>query len=227
MQSAETKTEQHVLIILDQSGSMESRRSEVIDAFNQYLAELKADSERDQLPTVVSLVTFSDHAQCLMEQKEIERVRPLTKSVYRPQGSTALLDAVCESVTQYRASLGQGNLFRRPMHAPSVLVLVLTDGEENASQRHTYDQAASLIRDCEQLGNWTFAYVGATPEAWTGRESNLFQNRHDARDQTMHEMMRDLNQSTRKMRRIMVEEKLFQCRDLFEKDARDERPPAP
>jgi len=160
------KSEHHILFILDRSGSMEPRRADVIGGFNQFIQQLR-DDQHAEMETFVSLVQFDDTSETIFSRLPIAEVRPITNRTYRPRGSTALLDTVYESVTAYRASIGQGAFGNTKLsEAPAVQVVVFTDGAENASRLYRADQVAQLLAECEALGNWTFVYIGAHSDAW-------------------------------------------------------------
>ena len=46
-----------------------------------------------------------------------------------------------------------------------LVVVIVTDGYENASKSYTHSQVASLIQELELTGKWTFSYIGATLDA--------------------------------------------------------------
>jgi hypothetical protein len=75
---------------------------------------------------------------------------------------TALLDAVGRSVVKTRAyleTLGDD----RPS---DVIMVILTDGMENASQRWTARQVFDLITEPEDSG-WQFVFLGANQDSWS------------------------------------------------------------
>jgi hypothetical protein len=47
-----------------------------------------------------------------------------------------------------------------------VLCVVMTDGEENSSRETTGEQVKQIIGSRETQGDWTFVYIGASPDAW-------------------------------------------------------------
>jgi hypothetical protein len=89
----------------------------------------------------------------------LEHVPSLARTGYRPDGGTALLDAIAQTVisTDERlARAGRGD--------DKVLVAVLTDGRENASREHTISSLAALIARYQARPNWTFAFLCAAHE---------------------------------------------------------------
>ena len=51
---------------------------------------------------------------------------------------------------------------------PAILCVIITDGHENASQEFSLETIKKLISEKEEQGNWTFVYLGADLEAWSG-----------------------------------------------------------
>jgi Mg-chelatase subunit ChlD len=195
--------DQHIITILDRSGSMASRAEDTIGSYNTMLEELQSQAEADGVATIMTLVTFADHHSIVFGPTPVAEVRRLDRRSYRPSGSTALLDAVYENVTRYRDSIGQGTFGTVSLEdAPAVLVVVITDGEENASRRATWEQVQQLITACEALGNWTFTYIGAHRGAWAQARGMRvkFGNVLDASGMTTPEMMTHLRDGLRKNR---------------------------
>jgi uncharacterized protein YegL len=48
----------------------------------------------------------------------------------------------------------------------TVVCIIMTDGQENASSRFTKADIQGKIVRREQAGNWTFVYLGANQDAW-------------------------------------------------------------
>ncbi len=154
----------HILFILDESGSMQSSQTDVIAGFNEYILDLAADGRRNGWDSVVSLVKFHTYSSTAFWKLPVEEVPRLTTKTYRPDHSTALLDAIHEHVGRYARELeGQGD--------PPVLVLIFTDGAENSSRKANWKQVTDLIAELGARENWTFAYMGAHLDAWDQGQS--------------------------------------------------------
>lgn len=157
-----------IAVLLDETGSMESCRDAAIEGFNAWLAEQKGNPDTaDAPPATLTLVKFSDRPDLPMcrlvcEGAPLDAVRPLDRETYTPAGGTPLLDAVG------RAIMWMDRLRPQPAR---VLVVILTDGEENASREFTRAQIQDLIRAHEATGYWTFAYLGANQDAWVAGEA--------------------------------------------------------
>ena len=80
---------------------------------------------------------------------------------YRPNGMTALLDAIGESVKQIKKQY-QVDIENDLV---SVVVIILTDGMENASRIYKYHQIAKMIEELEETDKWIFSFLGADIDA--------------------------------------------------------------
>ena len=76
---------------------------------------------------------------------------------YTPNGSTALYDAIGEAVMSLKARAG--NEFENDQ--ASAVVIILTDGYENASKLFSIKNVRNMIRELEDTGKWTFSFLGA------------------------------------------------------------------
>lgn len=145
-------------VILDASGSMEVQASDVVGGFNRFLEDQKAGPDPCRMiMTMFNTVCVSRPAAPIAD------VPPLTKATYVPAGGTALLDAIAQSVALAdHAKLADER----------VLVLVITDGMENASKETTIEQTKALIEEREKRGDWTFTYLGVGIEKFA-KESGV------------------------------------------------------
>jgi len=159
-----------IAVLLDETGSMESCRDAAIEGFNAWLTEQKrtpGTAGAPPTPTTLTLVKFSDRPDLPMcrlvcEDAPLDDVRPLNRETYTPEGGTPLLDAVGRTI------MWMDRLQPKPAR---VLVVILTDGEENASREFKPAQIQDLIRAHEATGCWTFAYLGANQDAWAVGEA--------------------------------------------------------
>ena len=75
---------------------------------------------------------------------------------------TALLDATGRLITDAGAALSALPENQRP---GTVVVAIMTDGQENASREWTHAAVKALIEHQEQTYNWQFLYMGADQDA--------------------------------------------------------------
>jgi hypothetical protein len=149
-------------LILDKSGSMTSCIEQTVDGVNQQIRRIKEVAERfPEQELITSLTLFNNHITPVWTRIMPERLREITFSDYRPSGSTALLDAIGSTTDDIQRFAGS----ELDADEASVVVVIITDGHENSSVKFTHDNVASLIRELELTGKWTFSYIGATLDA--------------------------------------------------------------
>lgn len=145
----------HVVAIVDRSGSMQTIRDDTIGGFNAFI-----DKQRTQPgDSTVSLYQFDDHYEVVYTGQPIAQVPGL---VLEPRGSTALLDAVGRTITSTRSHLASLPEAERP---GTVVVVIMTDGMENASREYTFEAIRQLIEAQEKADGWTFLFMGADQDA--------------------------------------------------------------
>lgn len=152
----------NIIVVLDESGSMEPLVKDTVGGYNTFLAEQRSMGLPNDRWT---LITFNDMSKVRLANVPLMDVPHLTPETYRPSGNTALLDALADAIT----SAPDEPYLRH-------LVLVQTDGEENSSVRITTDNLRKLISDKERAGNWTFVYMGAGVDAF--KEASKYSSVH-------------------------------------------------
>ena len=154
-----TKSKQITLVnfILDGSGSMGTCYNDTLGSFNTYVETLKKDEGNYHF----SLTIFNYKSNIIYTNKKIEDVPVLDKTVYIPSGGTALFDSIGSTVTAVDESLAKKKTKNK------VLVIILTDGEENCSKEYNKTKITEVIKEHESRGNWTFVYLGANQDAFT------------------------------------------------------------
>ena len=147
-----------MVFILDRSGSMGGLESDTIGGFNSMLGEQQAvDGE-----AVVTTVLFDDRYELLHDRIDIKSVAPLSSKEYTVRGSTALLDAVGETIDKIR--LAQKNT-AEDYQAEKVMFVIITDGLENASHKYSADQVKAQIEHQKRKYGWEFIFMGANMDA--------------------------------------------------------------
>ncbi len=166
-----------VAICLDESGSMNSIAEATMSAFNEYIESLYAEALRDAKDGTdfyVTLTQFSDlltsplgrnaaKARVKYEALPLHRVPELTEHDYRPNGNTPLYDAIGHTIRSAE-QWQEAQLGRR------VLLVIQTDGYENASRDFTRGDIVQLIQRHENQGSWTALFLGAGIDAWASAQ---------------------------------------------------------
>jgi len=152
-QGNDTFTE--IVCVIDRSGSMDTVKSDAIGGFNAFL------KEQQNLPgeAAMTIVMFDHEYLVPYLSVPIQNVKPLDENSYVPRGNTALNDAIGRAVSELKC--------RNPKKA---IIMILTDGHENASNEFNKCTIKEMIGDCERRG-WFVAYLSATLEAFDDARS--------------------------------------------------------
>lgn len=145
----------HNLIILDESGSMESIRKYIINGFNELVQTIKGiEKEYPDQEHFISLISFNGLGQKILHFLDpVSKLELINDRRYNPSSSTPLYDTMGYAFAKLRKALENQSAY-------NVLVTILTDGEENASKEFTGYAIKKLVE--ELVGNnWTFTYIGA------------------------------------------------------------------
>ena len=149
------KTRIFNLIIIDESGSMQSIKRAAIDSVNETIQTIRsAEQKHPEQEHYVSLVSFNDDVKTIYDCVEVEQVKEINDETYQPSCCTALYDAMGISLSKLR---------KRVAESDKVLVTVVTDGYENASKEYSGKAIKALVDELKAKG-WVFAYIGANQD---------------------------------------------------------------
>ncbi len=140
------------LLVVDESGSMSVIRSQALAGINETLATIqKMQKAHKQLEQRVTLITFdSTHKNVIYDNETAYHARPLRSKDYNPCGATPLYDAIGMGIAKVNAQTTE---------VDSVLVTIITDGEENCSEEYSLKMIKNLIAKLKKQ-NWTFTFIG-------------------------------------------------------------------
>ena len=146
-----------LIFILDKSGSMEGLREDTVGGFNSMLTEQKEKKGEARVTTVL----FNERMQILHDRADIKEVKKMGKSDYIPSGCTALFDAVGQTIDRT-------DLIYRHIRTEDVpentVVVIITDGLENSSEKYCAEEVRQMIREKTAEG-WEFMFLGANIDA--------------------------------------------------------------
>jgi uncharacterized protein YegL len=145
----------HIEVLLDRSGSMESIQSDATGGLWAFMEEQRA------VPgdTTLTLWLFNHEIERVIDTVSISE--PL-KFTLRPQGTTALLDAIGQSLTMLEKRLSK---IPKTWHPEEMIVVIVTDGRENSSIGYDRPFIKRLISARREAG-WQFVFLAADEEAF-------------------------------------------------------------
>lgn len=151
------KTKVFNLIILDESGSMCCIERQALNGLNETLQTIRKTQEKyPEQEQLVSIVPFeTSNIRLLRDKISIREVKDLRPNEYNPGGGTPLYDAIGFGIQSIRKSVGESD---------SVLVTIITDGEENSSREYSGKAIGMIIDELKEKG-WMFTYIGANQDA--------------------------------------------------------------
>jgi hypothetical protein len=144
--------------VLDRSGSMQAVASDTIGGFNTFLAEQKKQPGYATL----TLAQFDTIYEIVHDGKPIAKVPELDNETFVPRGMTALLDAIGNTINRTGKRLSDMPEDQRPA---KVIVVILTDGFENASKEFTTQKIGEMIALQRDTYKWEFVFIGANQDA--------------------------------------------------------------
>lgn len=150
-------------LILDRSGSMRRICDDMEGGIKTFIAE------QAKQPGIlkVSLYQFDDQYEVAFEGVSPDKAD--VKLI--PRGNTALNDAIGNTINRVGARLAALPEEQRP---GCVILLVITDGQENASKEFSGKQIAEMVAHQHDAYKWQFAYLGSDASTFTAAKSLNF-----------------------------------------------------
>lgn len=152
----------HITAVLDRSGSMRTLAADTIGGFNKFLEDQKAAPG----DATLTLALFDSEYEVPYDAKDIKDIPELTNKVYFARGMTALYDALGKAILDTGAALAAIPEDQRP---GTVIVLVMTDGEENSSVEFAGEagrqRVQAMVKEQTDTYKWSFIFMGANIDA--------------------------------------------------------------
>jgi uncharacterized protein YegL len=149
------KNKSEIVIVLDRSGSMSTIKNDIELGFKAFLEKQKLIEGE----AYVTLYQFDNSHEKVFELKDIKDVTGVN---IEPRGGTALIDSVCKAINEVGERLSNTPEDDRP---ESVIVIVLTDGEENQSREFTLEQMKEKVSHQQDVYKWNFVFLGTNIDA--------------------------------------------------------------
>lgn len=153
----------HLVLVVDESGSMQGLNAKVVEFVNKWITDNKANSAKFGQQTYISLICYNNSVRHILTNVRIDNVKTFTS--YYPSGSTALFQAQEQAILDLELIISNSNT--------SFLINHITDGDENQSwggpfsyrggYEFGYDQriknVVNKMIEKQKLGNWTFTFL--------------------------------------------------------------------
>lgn len=150
-----------IAVVLDESGSMGVCRDTTIAGFNEFV-----QGQRDAKDAGAGYLTLNKfeggNIRTVFADRPLSEVPKLDHSSYTPAGGTNLLDAIGHTIEQVNMSLDK----LKKKDRPGVIILIMTDGEENCSRRYNNDMVKAMVGAAEKA-DWSFVFLGANIDAFS------------------------------------------------------------
>ena len=142
------------LIILDESGSMQSIKDVTISGFNELVQTIKsAEKQYPEQSHMITFITFNSLGiKTIIDNQAVSELDVINEKLYNPSAMTPLYDAMGHGMAKIEKEVSELNNY-------NVLVTILTDGMENASKEYSGPQIKMWIEELKTK-NWTFTYIG-------------------------------------------------------------------
>ena len=142
---------QEIICILDKSGSMAHIADDAKGGFNKFLEDQK------ELGDANMTLVFFDH------EWEVRYSGPLSKCdgllKWPNGGATALYDAIGHTMKFVASRFAK----EKP---EKVIMAILTDGQENSSQKYNAAMINTLITEHQEKYGWDVIFLASNQDAW-------------------------------------------------------------
>ncbi len=148
-------------LILDRSGSMSDCIENTVTGFNEQVNKIRQLEEKfpDQ-QIVMGLTTFNNQVEHHLKLAPPQSILTLTPRMYKPNGATALLDAIGLTTMMLEPEVDlKDNI------DTTCVIVIITDGHENASKYYNLHSIRERITTLEATEKWIFSFIGATLDA--------------------------------------------------------------
>lgn len=132
----------NVYILLDRSGSMSTLWSESIGSINGYVSKLTKE-------TKVHLAVFDSVSYDVVRECRVKDWKDVSSNEVTPRGTTPLYD-----------SCGRIMALAEKENAKKTMLVVMTDGYENASKEYSQQQIKDRVKSWEDK-KWEVVFLGA------------------------------------------------------------------
>lgn len=134
----------YAVICLDETGSMSGQEKRVTTSLNEYVNKLPKDAH-------VTIFKFDSERWETFYDGKKAKYAYMTTADYNPGAMTPLYDAVARSIKHAESLANEGD---------KVMVMIDTDGIENASKEHNQTSVKALV-DARKEDGWEFLFMAS------------------------------------------------------------------
>ena len=146
----------HVVFVLDHSGSMSTIAQESLSNLNENIQELRNRSKTQD--TYVTLIQFNSKVDVVLKEINVNHIKDFDE--YVCSGTTALYDAVAMGIN----ILDNIEELKNKNSKHSALLIIMTDGYENASVEFHGNEGAvkikEMIEERKKKKNFSVVFFG-------------------------------------------------------------------
>lgn len=146
----------HIGLVVDRSGSMSGIAQDMNGGIQQLLRDRIGDDK-----VLVDVATFDTVVEFV--ETDATPADIVSAEYCVPRGSTALNDAIGQMINRL------GNKFKtmsEDQRPGNVIVVIVTDGMENASREYTAEQIKKMVEQQTSEWGWVFTYLAANVDAF-------------------------------------------------------------
>lgn len=146
------------IVILDRSASMSPLREAAVQGYNGILEVVRTAQEQNAIEqqNYITLSFFNDSVTNVFDCDTVQSIPDLLLDNYRPQGNTALWDAIGISLDSLKVKLDS-------LENATAVVTIISDGLENASKHYSIYAVADRIDALKGQGVM-FVFMGTNQD---------------------------------------------------------------
>lgn len=146
----------YITFLLDRTGSMQSIKKATIDGFNEFVNGQKTAKVKGDM----TLTIFDSESIDVLYTNPVKDVPVLTSDDFVPRAMTPLFDGIGRTIRN-----AKDRLAAETKQPDTVIVVIMTDGLENASSEFKIEDVRALVKEQEEAG-WKFVFLGANMDAY-------------------------------------------------------------
>lgn len=141
-------------VVIDATGSMSPYRTDVIAGYNDMLQALRDSKAADSI--LMSTILFNTSSTLRHGYLSLQDVPNLDQNSYNPDSATALYDATLDAFT---GIVAYGQQLRNGGIRTKCVIVVISDGEDNASRHATEAGVRTVALDLQNQEIYQLAFV--------------------------------------------------------------------